>query len=597
MFLMLLAAVVVFPQPLRANDRDARHVWQKRWVYIAGNLCFDENIPKIDNLLRRASKAGYTGVLYADMNMLSWWKLEYAERWRVNAAVLRKATADLNLGLVFCVFPFGYSDALLFNDVNLAAGMPIKNASLVRSDGLLVPVQTAAFRNGSFEEYRGDRASGYLLQDNPGRSSFIDTKIFKEGRASLRFENVGAVNKHGHGRIFQRIAVKPWQQYRIRVWMKTEHLTADFVRLIALAGRRPMLTGKLLPPVVLAGSRALQIQALVVPEGDRFRYIYSARDVTTDWVEQAVTFNSLDNTSVTIGLGVWGGKTGTVWWDDLRIDAVPTLNVLRRSSVPLTIFDASGAAYQEESDFDSIADPGLGMCPRRGAYDTRHEPPRIHVPEGSRIENGERVSLSCYHTAIVYEGQVGCSLSDPKVFELCTEQIRRTEEALSPDGYFMSHDEIRCAGWEPEETKNFRTSGELLAYNIRRCYEIVSGESGGKPVYVWSDMFDPNHNARAKYLLVNNTIAGSWNGLNPNITVMQWGTQIDAAAGLRFFSRRGNKLMIATYYDGDVEQDYTIWKKFTAGVPGIIGVMYTTWQNDYSNLERFAEVWWGGGKQ
>jgi hypothetical protein len=110
-------------------------------------------------------------------------------------------------------------------------------------------------------------------------------------------------------------------------------------------------------------------------------------------------------------------------------------------------------------------------------------------------------------------------------------------------------------------------------------------------------MFDPNHNARAKYLLVNNTIAGSWNGLNPNITVMQWGTQIDAAAGLRFFSRRGNKLMIATYYDGDVEQDYTIWKKFTAGVPGIIGVMYTTWQNDYSNLERFAEVWWGGGKQ
>jgi hypothetical protein len=206
------------------------------------------------------------------------------------------------------------------------------------------------------------------------------------------------------------------------------------------------------------------------------------------------------------------------------------------------------------------------------------------------------VLLSCYHTAIVYEGQVGCSLSDPKVFELCVEQIRKTEEALSPDGYFMSHDEIRCAGWEPAEIENFRTSGELLAYNIRKCYEIAVREGGGKPVYVWSDMFDPNENARAKYELVNNTIAGSWNGLDPNVTVMQWGTQVDAAAGLRFFSRRGHKLMIATYYDGDVEKDYIVWKRFTAGVPGIIGVMYTTWQNDYSNLEKFAEVWWGGGK-
>jgi hypothetical protein len=293
---------------------------------------------------------------------------------------------------------------------------------------------------------------------------------------------------------------------------------------------------------------------------------------------------------------VWGGKTGTVWWDDLRVDAVPTLNVLRRSSVPLTIFDASGAAYQEESDFDSIADPGLGMCPRRGAYDTRHEPPRIHVPEGSRIENGERVSLSCYHTAIFYEGQVGCSLSDPKVFELCTEQIRRTEKALSPDGYFMSHDEIRCAGWEPSQTQNYRTTGELFAFNIKKCYEIASREGGGKPVYVWSDMFDPYHNARADYFLVNNTIAHSWDLLDPNITVMQWGDTNDPAAGLRFFSGRGNRLIIAAYYDEAVEANHTLWMNAAEGVPGIVGVMYTTWKHDYSKLEEFARVWWGGGK-
>ena len=29
-------------------------------------------------------------------------------------------------------------------------------------------------------------------------------------------------------------------------------------------------------------------------------------------------------------------------------------------------------------------------------------------------------------------------------------------------------------------------------------------------------------------------------------------------------------------------------------VPGIAGVMYTTWNSNYENLERFAETWWGG---
>jgi hypothetical protein len=41
---------------------------------------------------------------------------------------------------------------------------------------------------------------------------------------------------------------------------------------------------------------------------------------TQDWRRVDVTFNSLDFSEVNLYPGVWGGTTGTIWWDDLRMD-------------------------------------------------------------------------------------------------------------------------------------------------------------------------------------------------------------------------------------------------------------------------------------
>ncbi|MFA4948762.1 MAG: hypothetical protein WC674_09705 [Candidatus Krumholzibacteriia bacterium] len=552
---------------------------QKRWVYISSNLYVDENVQKIEDILRRARAADYTGVLFSDTKTLTWPMLGEPERWKRNAAKVRAAATKLGLELVVCVFPFGYSESFLANDPNLAAGLPIRNAALVRRGDRLVPEQPAGVRNASFEECRGDRVADFGLQDDSGKGSFIDTKIFKEGRASLRFENTGVVNKHGMGRVFQRIAVKPWQQYRIRVWMKTERLTANMLGVVALVSRR-----------------SLQYQDLSIPDEKGFRYVNSADDLTTDWVEQSVTFNSLGYSSVIVGAGVWGAKGGKIWWDDLRVDAVPALNVLRRETLPLAVTGRRGAVYEEGKDFDRVADPALGRSRWPGTYDTRHEPPVIGVPAGSRIREGERVALSCYHPAIFGGDQVSCTLADEKVFDLCRRQIEWTNETLAPDGYFLSHDEIRCAGWEPSDMKRFHGSGELLAYNIRRCYEIAKSAGGGKPLYVWSDMFDPNHNARANYYLVNNSFAESWKGLDSEVTVMKWGEPEKAGKSLAFFSRRVKRIMIAGFYDEDVEANRALWARAAPEAPNVVGVMYTTWRGDYSKLEEFARVWWGGAR-
>jgi hypothetical protein len=291
-----------------------------------------------------------------------------------------------------------------------------------------------------------------------------------------------------------------------------------------------------------------------------------------------------------IYLGVWGARNGTVWWDDLRIDAVPTLNLLRRESLPLRITGIDGTVYREGDDYEYIADSGLGRTRWSGTYDTRHDPPVIRLTPGSRIPPGGRLLLSCYHAVIVHTGQVACSMDDPAVFALCGEQVRRLDEALDPDGYLFSHNEIRCAGWEPRQVVDYRTSGELFAFNIARCRTIAEESTGGAPLYVWSDMYDPNHNARDGYYLVNNTVEGSWEGLDPAVAVLNWSGKRES---IEFFAGRGHRQILAAYYDEDAGENNRMWIRAAGDIPGIIGTMYTTWNGDYGDLEEFAELWWG----
>ncbi|TFG89401.1 MAG: hypothetical protein E4H17_00775 [Gemmatimonadales bacterium] len=101
-------------------------------------------------------------------------------------------------------------------------------------------------------------------------------------------------------------------------------------------------------------------------------------------------------------------------------------------------------------------------------------------------------------------------------------------------------------------------------------------------------MFDPFHNAHAGYYLVHGDLARSWEGLGRDVIILNWHSEYRAES-LRLFSRRGHRQIIAGYYDGDPAgiRDALAAAR---GVPGVIGVMYTTWQGRYDDLERFAQL-------
>jgi hypothetical protein len=132
-------------------------------------------------------------------------------------------------------------------------------------------------------------------------------------------------------------------------------------------------------------------------------------------------------------------------------------------------------------------------------------------------------------------------------------------------------------------------------------------------MFTWSDMFDPNDNARhnGRYYCCkgDGPWRNSWLGLSPNVIVLNWfanstntlnwfaGNEIrltvDGVANTPVKLPVACKQILCGYYDGPVANVDT-WLtaapaiKNPDGTNSVIGVMYTTWQADYSNLAAFA---------
>ena len=200
-------------------------------------------------------------------------------------------------------------------------------------------------------------------------------------------------------------------------------------------------------------------------------------------------------------------------------------------------------------------------------------------------------------------GQVSCSLSDPGVYDLMDEVIREAEAAFYPDGYVFHHSEIRTGGWEPDQVANYDTTGEVLAAHFTEVVRRVDLLTGNKPLHVWSDMFDPHHNAFEYHYHVNNTLEGSWLGVPMGVGITNWsgirhdGFELERARNsLQFFEERGHEQVIAGYFDqeGQVIENHQGWMAAVDDVRNVTGIMYTTWEEDYTGLELFAKTWWGG---
>ena len=553
--LLIAFMTLVFAPP--ATVRAEAPPWQWLWVYVSTNFQVNERADAFIALMDRAKKAGYNGMLVADYKFGN---LKDRPAWYyTNLERVRKAAADLELELIPAVMPIGYSGSILQHNPDLAAGIPVRECPMVVKGGKATVANPAnRLSNGGFEEAGGKRLPGWDWMDACARR---DTAVKHSGEASLRMTAFREGESHGNGRVVKKLALAPFRQYRVDVWIKTQGLSnAGDVRINPLAGGRTL------------------------------NYTDVGVKATQDWRQHSALFNSLDNAEVGLYIGIWGGRDGTMWIDDVSVREVAGVNLLRRDGCPLRVTSADGATvYEEGRDFERWAYPKMGRVPWPGSYEVVHPEPPLVLAAGSRIKDGETLNVSFFHTAVVHSGQVSCCLTHPDVFKHLEEQVRLVKKHLAPKTYFMSHDEIRVAGWCDLCRAGGRTAGQALAENVRRCTAIIRKVDPEAEVFVWSDMFDPHHNARDKYYLVGSTFEGSWEGLSRDVHVCCWyfGKR---AESMPFFDARGHKMLMAGYYDtSDVKANVAGWRDAASKVQGAAGLMYTTWRNEYKDLEAFAK--------
>jgi len=524
-------------------------VYRDRWVYISTNLDSDQELARVEGIARTAGEHGLNGMLLsAGFDSMDLKSPEFLAR----LARLKMTCDQAHVEIIPAGFGVGYGGGVMAHDRNLAAGQPVRGALFAAGEheAHFVADPLVKLANGDFEQQQGDLPAGFTAH---GARATIDTTVAHSGKASVRFEDFSG--PEGAVYIAQSLRVHPYRSYRLRAWVKTEG----------------------------AGPRMAIHLVAHAPDGRGLSYMEPPLPETSDWHELTWGFNSWYADYVEVRAGVSDGKRGKVWIDDVAIEEVGLTNLLRRPGTPVKVRnEKTGEGYQEGRDFAPLADPQLDF-----AWD--HEGPAIQLLPGGRIHAGGRLRVDYYHGTTIYRDQTGIDMSEPAVYEVWQHQIPLIEKWLSPKKYFLSMDEVRVGGFCDACQSRHLSMAEILGDCVTRQYKMIRAANPQAEVYVWSDMFDPNHNARDKYYLIDGSFHGTWEHIPKDLVIACWYYE-KRDLSLPFFSKLGYQTLAGAYYDADDLANPKGWLESLDRTRGAAGIMYTTWEDKYQLLPAFGDL-------
>jgi hypothetical protein len=185
-------------------------------------------------------------------------------------------------------------------------------------------------------------------------------------------------------------------------------------------------------------------------------------------------------------------------------------------------------------------------------------------------------------------------MSEPLNYDQVRKEVTFCKTFLQPEIYFMQHDEIRLCGFCDTCAKRNLTCGQILADNIAKCVKIVEEIDPGKPVVVWSDHFDPFHNAKQKeddgspFIMYLDKGDGpwweAWKGMPKQLGVVNWNNGHVKSA--KFFDGENHQQILSHENSAKLIQ----WLDETKDCSRIAGIMYTTWNDDFAPIESYIKA-------
>lgn len=556
----------------------AAHVWDypdypARWIFSQHNLLVTQQVSALEAIADTMALYKLNGIQQNDFKyaILQIMGSNYFK----NVDSLKAHLVKQNIEVIPGVIGLGWSSGILYNDPNLAEGLPAAATYYMESDtGRLIPNSQTVIANGDFENVSSNQFTGWngagSFYDGPNLSAFVDHSVFHGGSTSAKCTNFTQGNASGNCRFSKLVNCDSNKSYSLSAWIKTQDLQGGYAQLLALGG---------------VSGQSLTFTSLSIPS-------------TTDWTRVEVNFNSLGNTSIRLYVGVWGGVSGTIWFDDFTIKEAGLSSVLRRGGCPLSVVNKnSGQIYTEGSDYLKVVD--LWVDTHKDSYFPCHTPPTFKRITADAIKNGDTVIIKYYHPfAAVSDntgnGSVMACVSEDTLYKILGDQITRVNDLYHPNSFFMGHDEIRNMNHDKICTDRHISPASQLADNISKCHDLITSTTKNADVLMWSDMVDSLHNAHNNYYLVNGDLTGDWNNIPKDITIVNWNGG-NAKSSLQFFEHYGFKQISSPYYDVGNTSSIRSWRIAQESVSNVRGMMYTTWNNDYNFIRPFAYYTWGAG--
>ena len=199
---------------------------------------------------------------------------------------------------------------------------------------------------------------------------------------------------------------------------------------------------------------------------------------------------------------------------------------------PVTVRSDDGATtYQEGVDYGPLGDP------QPHVWRDTDDPAPLKLMPGGHIREGDRLRVSWYHSMLINDSQVTVCMAEPEIYDIFERETQLLAQHLHPRRVLLNMDEVRmggtcraCAG---------RDLGELLGECVTRQADILRRHLPQVQIYVWADMFDPNHNAHGHYYLVRGDFTGSWQHAPKDLVMAVWGGE-PSPKSIHFFAEQGH---------------------------------------------------------
>ncbi|MGA8025624.1 MAG: hypothetical protein WB992_00650 [Bryobacteraceae bacterium] len=555
-FVILLA---LFSAGVTAQTQPTPPASPELWYWHHSYLVTDDAVDSSKALIDKAVSAGYTGVVFWDSSFDFMgnpsWPADNEDRMHE----VMKYAAKKHLKVIALGAPFGWSNDILRVNKNWAEAQRVTGSRFqVDASG-----KRLTFRNS----FPGTANSGFEL----GKTDWFElndpgvgvSTVAHAGKASAVI-----VNAPANARLRQKLPLKLWRQYHLRLFFKSSNFRGS-----------PMVS-------VLDSSdlNRVRLNASINAGGNH------------DWTSLDYTFDSQDSTEAYLYLGVWGGSAGTLWFDDIQVEETALVYVERRAGAPIKVYDFEDPdkVYREGADYNYISDPY--MASGEASFHLYHDAPSVTLPAGTHLSPGQVVAIDSYSVfPVPYNDQVGMCLTEPGVWQWLERNARAVKKVVpAGSGILMAYDEMRqlnsCASCRAKHM----SAGQLLAWSVGQSVSLYESVFPGSPLYIWNDMFDPYHNAHGHYFYAEGDIAGSWKGVPSSVTIMNWNLDhlkdsLTWFSGLDSRQPIAHRQIIAGYYDngnGALTAQQEVAE--ATGIPGVIGLMYTTWSDDYSQMHAFS---------